>query len=166
MNECLSDALTIISVVLGVVSIILSLYSIISGIKSVKRAEEIHNDAMKMMDDMKFMTVQQIKLSNELEKELIAQKRGSNIICLNKDEIQLHKLSIFDKKHVDKIIEEIEKLSIKKVFLKKIKDFLEGDESNYECNFWGKVQGSDEINISKLYSILLGYNVLMIIKYH
>lgn len=148
--------------ILAIVSLIVTI--ILGGGAMIQswRYNELSN---KIVKDMKLMIVQQIKLTNELNKRLCEQGREQNIIDMSKDGIRLHKLATFKKKDIDKIMEQLNHLAIKRNFLEKIEEFLKGDEDSCKYNFRGKAKSDSQVDISELYEILLKYNVLISIDY-
>jgi len=167
----LSIVLSVVSIVLGMVSIVLSIIlgrkSFKQGDEAARQAKELNDDTKKALSDIKFMGVQQIKLLNSMEKGLHDwDKSGHKLLNLAKDEIELHKLSTYDDKNAELIMDRINHLSIKGQFKKKIEEFLQGNEKDGRYHFWGKAEGDDEINFEELYATLLEYSILLIINYH
>ena len=86
-------------------------------------------------------------------------KDSSKLLDLSKDSIELQKLSLFNKADIEDIMKTLRHLNIKNHLLKGIEDFLEGDKSTYKCNFRSAAEGDDEIDIMKVYDILLEHNL-------
>lgn len=154
------DISTILSIILGILSIILAVYSIIDSKKSERRAEEVHEQAKKALADIKTISVQQVKIMDYIQKSVYDMgKDSSKLLDLSKDSIELQKLSLFSKEDIEDIMQTLSHLNIKKRLLKGIEDFLNGDENNYKCNFRSAAEGDDEVDIMKVYDILLEHNI-------
>lgn len=158
---------TILSIVLGIVSIILAIYSIIDSKKSGEQAKTFYEESKifneetrKALSDVKFISVQQVKAMDYIQKSVYDMgKDSSKLLDLSKDSIELQKLSLFSKDDIEDIMKTLSHLNIKKKFLKGVKDFLKGDKSTYKCNFRSAAEGDDEIDIVKVYDILLEHNL-------
>lgn len=127
------------------------------------QAWRYNKDSEKISSDTKYMLVNQIRMLNQIEKKLKSENK-SGIIDMSKDAIRFHKLSTFDKKKSEEILNEIKHLKIKRVFIDGIEDFLKGDKIDYRCNFVYKADTDGTFAISQLYMILLEYNVLVEIE--
>ena len=159
-RERMMDFPTILSIILGILSIILAVYSIRESKKSEQRAEEAHNQAQKTFGDIKTLSVQQVKIMDYIQKRVYDMgKDSSKLLDLSKDSIELQKLSLFNKADIEDIMKTLRHLNIKNHLLKGIEDFLEGDKSTYKCNFRSAAEGDDEIDIMKVYDILLEHNL-------
>lgn len=167
MWQWISNISTILSIVLGIVSIILAIYSIIDSKKSGEQAKTFYEESKifneetrKALSDVKFISVQQVKAMDYIQKSVYDMgKDSSKLLDLSKDSIELQKLSLFSKDDIEDIMKTLSHLNIKKKLLKGVKDFLEGDKSTYKCNFRSEAEGDDEINIVKVYDILLEHNL-------
>ena len=149
-----------LSIILGIISIILAVYSIIESKKSEWRAEEVHDQAKKALADIKNISVQQVKIMDYIQKSVYDMgKDSSKLLDLSKDSIELQKLSLFSKDDIEDIMKILSHLNIKKHLLKGIEDFLKDDKSTYKCNFRSAAEGDDEIDIMKVYDILLEHNL-------
>lgn len=147
------------------ISYILAILSILLGGVALIQSWKYNRDSGKIVKDTRFMLVQQVILLNELKKNAITDKHNQNVVDLSKDRIKLHKLCGFKKQNIQTIMEYINQLVIKKKFKEEIETFLKSTKVDYTCNFWGKAQSNGDVNIAKLYEILLKYNVIMIIEY-
>ena len=174
MWQWISNISTILSIVLGIVSIILAIYSIIDSKESGKQARTFYNESKifneetrktlsetrKVLSDVKFISVQQVKTMDCIQKRVYDMgKDSSKLLDLSKDNIELQKLSLFSKDDIEDIMKTLSHLNIKKKLLKGVEDFLRGDTSTYKCNFRSVAEGDDEIDIVKVYDILLEYNL-------
>ena len=152
---------------LGIVSIILAIYSIIDSKKSGEQAKTFYEESKifneetrKALSDVKFISVQQVKAMDYIQKSVYDMgKDSSKLLDLSKDSIELQKLSLFSKDDIEDIMKTLSHLNIKKKFLKGVEDFLKGDKSTYKCNFRSTAEGDDEIDIVKVYDILLEHNL-------
>ena len=87
-------------------------------------------------------------------------KYSSKLLDISKNSIELQKLSLFSKDDdIEDIMKTLSHLNIKKKSLKGVKDFLKGDKSTYKCNFRSAAEGDNEIDIVKVYDILLEHNL-------
>lgn len=152
LSDNKSDILAILSLVLGAIAIV--------------QSWKYNKSSGKIAKDMSFMLVQQVRLLNQLEKNVTSKNNKQVFLNLSKDEIELHKLCGFKKCDIPSIMEYINQLNIKERFKQKIEGFLKSTDVNYKCDFWGKAKSDGDINIVELYEILLKYNVIMIIDYH
>ena len=159
---------TILSIVLGIVSIILAIYSIIDSKKSGEQAKTFYEESKifneetrKALSDVKFISVQQVKAMDYIQKSVYDMGiDSSKLLDLSKDSIELQKLSLFSKDDdIEDIMKTLSHLNIKKKSLKGVKDFLKGDKSTYKCNFRSAAEGDNEIDIVKVYDILLEHNL-------
>lgn len=174
----LSIILGISSIILGVLSIILSIilavYSSKESKKSEQRATEAYDRAKdfyeqagifnketrKALDDIKIISVQQVKIMDYIQKGVYTMKNDSSkLLNLSKDRIELQKLSLFNKDDIKDIMETLSHLDSKNHLLKEIEDFLKGEESIYKCDFGSAAKGDKEISITEVYNILLKYNL-------
>ena len=146
--------------VLSIVSLIIT---VILGGGAMYQSWKYNKDTEKIAEDTKYMLVHEITLINDMCKEL-KKEDTPMIIDLSKDKFKLHKLSTFKKRDIDKIMEIINHLSIKPIFVEKIRKFLESNEIEYECNFRGKALADEKIELSRLYEMLLKYNLLVEIQ--
>lgn len=167
MWQWISNISTILSIVLGIVSIILAIYSIIDSKKSGEQARTFYEESKifneetrKALSDVKFISVQQVKVMDYIQKKMYStEKASSDILNLSKDKIELQKLSMFNQDDIEDIMKTLSHLNIKKKLLKGVEDFLKGDKSTYKCNFRSAAEGDDEIDIVKAYDILLEHNL-------
>lgn len=151
---------------MDILSIISLAVTIILGGYAVHQSWKYNKDTEKIFSDIKYMLVQQTRLLNELEKGVSIVSKKVMVMDLSKDEIELHKLCVFNKNDIPQIMDAIKHLSIKNQFLKKIESFLNSDDTTCRHNFRGKADCDEEVSIEELYAILLEYNVLMSIKYY
>lgn len=94
----------------GIASIVVSagfaLYTIYQSSKYNKQTSQ-------MLEDMKYLMIRQVasldNMNYDVEKNRV---KSSGKISLKKDQIHFHKLSSFDKKDIEKIMKEIERLTI------------------------------------------------------
>ena len=170
----LSIILGILSIILGILSIILAVYSIKESKKSEQRATEAYDRAKdfyeqagifnketrKALDDIKIISVQQVKIMDYIQKGVYTMKNDSSkLLNLSKDRIELQKLSLFNKDDIKDIMETLSHLDIKNYLLKDIEDFLKSEESTCKCDFRSAAKGDKEISIMEVYDILLKYNL-------
>lgn len=174
----LSIILGILSIILGILSIILSIilavYSSKESKKSEQRATEAYDRAKdfyeqagifnkeirKALDDIKIISVQQVKIMDYIQKSVYdMRKDSSKLLDLSKDSIELQKLSLFSKDDIEDIMKTLSHLNIKKHLLKGVEGFLKGDKSTYKCNFRSAAEGDGKIDIMKVYDILLKHNL-------
>ena len=90
--------------------------------------------------------------------------RGALTIDMSKDELRLHKLSTFNGTDIENIMKEVRQLTIKRVFIDEINNFLKSNKIDYKCSFVNKANVDGNFTISQLYTILLKYNVLVEIR--
>lgn len=153
----------------GIASIVVSagfaLYTIYQSSKYNKQTSQ-------MLEDMKYLMIRQVasldNMNYDVEKNRV---KSSGKISLKKDQIHFHKLSSFDKKDIEKIMKEIERLTIKRRFLKNIEKFLYDDDQERVISFCGKAvqfneekEEKEEIDFLSLYKIFLKYNISIYIK--
>lgn len=151
---------------MDMLSVISLIVTIILGGYAIYQSWKYNKDSEKINEDTKYMIIQQIRMLNELDKNISASSSDKGIYNLKKDEIKFHKLSKFSKSDIGRIKDAISHLKIKGVFLKKVEDYLNGDNTDYQCNFWSKAEADGEVSIEELYAILLKYNILISIVYH
>lgn len=149
------------------ISILSLIITIILGVCALWQAKRYNDASGKINNDTKYMMLQQIYLINELQKSYnLGTYESHRKLRLEKDRICLHKLNSYNKKNSNSIMQEIHKLSIKERFMPGINNFLTCDEIDYSCNFWGKAEFKEnsDINFMEFYSILLKYDILVIIQ--
>ena len=146
-----------------VLSLISFIVTVILGGGAIYQSWRYNKDAEKISSDTQYMLVNQIRLLNEMEKKL--RKEDENgVIDMSKDELRLHKLSTFNGTDIENIMEEVRQLTIKRVFIDEINNFLKSNKIDYKCSFVNKANVDGNFTISQLYTILLKYNVLVEIR--
>ena len=147
----------------NILSLISFIVTVILGSGAIYQSWMYNKDAEKISSDTKYMLVNQIRLLNEMEKKF-KKENENGVIDMSKDELRLHKLSTFDVTDIENIMEEVRQLTIKRVFIDKINDFLKSNKIDYKCSFVNKANVDVNFTISQLYTILLKYNVLVEIR--
>lgn len=148
---------------LDILSLISFIVTVILGGGAIYQSWRYNKDAEKISSDTKYMLVNQIRLLNEMEKKF-KKENENGVIDMSKDELILHKLSTFNEKDIENIMKEVRQLTIKRVFIDKINDFLKSNKIDYKCSFVNKANVDGNFTISQLYTILLKYNVLVEIR--
>lgn len=151
MNNCLS-----------VISLV---FTLLFGGAALLQALLYNKNSAKLTRDMQYMMMQQLSLINDMQKYTIKHKDNIGKLDLSKDVIILHKMSLFHNKNTDAIMDKLNHLSIKRVFLENIRTFLEGKEIEYRCSFRGKAESDGIIDMREMYSILFEYGVIVIFDY-
>ena len=147
----------------NILSLISFIVTVILGSGAIYQSWMYNKDAEKISSDTKYMLVNQIRLLNEMEKKF-KKENENGVIDMSKDELRLHKLSTFDVTDIENIMEEVRQLTIKRVFIDKINDFLKSNKIDYKFSFFNKANVDGNFTISQLYTILLKYNVLVEIR--
>lgn len=149
----------------NIISYILSLVSIILGIVAIAQAIRYNKDTNKLSSDIKYMLVQQIRMLNEVDRALKKANTNPGIIDMSKDIIVMHKLSSFRKSDVAPIMEEVRHLAIKRRFLSSMEEFLKSERVDFQCDFFCKAAGDEEVSIESIYMLLLQHNIVVSVRY-
>lgn len=144
-----ADALSFISLIVGIISVILGVFSIILSLKFNEDSNKVNRDTRKMLE---VSIMYQELLQQNFNKN---QFQIDNKINLNKDEIQLIKLSSYKNSNADNIIRELEKLSIKKHTLDYLYEFLISRNEECEVNFFNEAKTKDNSNLRIIIKKLL-----------
>ena len=144
----------------NILSIVSLVVTIIFGIIAMYQAWRYNKDSEKISSDTKYMLVNQIRMLNQIEKKLKSENK-SGIIDMSKDTIRFHKLSTFDNKKSEEILNEIKHLKIKSMYINNISNFLKGNKIDYECDFVGLVGTDGIFEIYQLYTKLIKYDIVV-----
>lgn len=154
------DLVTLVSLIVGVASLLFGGYAILQSYKYNKESEKLNSDTKQLLLNLMKVNDRIIRSLNGKESE-----NGSKI-CLQKEGFQLRKLSSYKKENEKKIIQELGALSVRQSALNYIEGFLT-DDNRKECNvnFYSKAKYRDGADLSKIYEIMLEYDILIDVQY-
>lgn len=152
---------------LTVISFFASLISIIVGVCAIIQAIRYNNSTQKINKDTEMMLNTQIRSLENIQKKIVRnQSPKPGTISLAKDEFFIYKLSNFDKRNIDLILELFNNLRIKNNTYKSIAEFLEDkDRIAYNLDFYYEAKTRDGQDIERVEKKLFEYGILMKIDY-
>lgn len=150
-----------------IISFIVSILSIFIGIGAIVQAKRYNDSSERINKDTKVMLNTQIRSLEVLQKKIVRdQLLASNMINMSKDEFFIYKLSNFDKKNINLILELFNNIHIKSKTYQYIKAFLEDNcKICYNFDFYYEAKTKDGKDIKRIEDELFKYGILIKIDY-
>lgn len=151
----------------SLMSFILSILSIFVGIMAILQAKRYNDSSKKINDDTRMLITLQTRVLEDIQKEVVRNNSTTfGKINLKRDEFYLYKLSGFNGKNNDEILEIIKNLRIKNHSYQFVKKFLE-DKSRIKTkvDFYNFAETYEGRDIKEVQNELEKYNLFLQIDY-